>query len=98
MLPVGPSLAKGILFRDALSVHQICGWYPGSRYVVPSIRSGNCCVVYAFTKVFLRITSSCSRSADTFIPGVLLPFDSLNEYSLKLNDNGPMPPDDSLFS
>ena len=46
-------------------------------------------MVCAFMNVFLRMTSSYSSSADTFIPGVLLPFDSLNEYSLKLNDNGP---------
>ena len=56
---------------------------------------GPCC---ALTKVFLRITSSASKSGETFIPRVLLPLFPLNEYSLKVKDRGPLPIEVSLYS
>ena len=49
-------------------------------------------------KVFRRITSSPSSSADTLIPGVRFPFAPLKEYSLKVKESGPIPLAVSLFS
>lgn len=42
-------------------------------------------------KVLRKIASSCSSSAETFKPAGLRPLLPKNEYSLNVNESGPIP-------